>query len=47
MFIPSETKTELSMEETHYHILQFVYGTINIWRQGQCLVQGGVGDQEG
>ena len=24
----------------------FVYGTRNLWRQGQCLIQGGVGDQE-
>ena len=46
MFRPSET-TELSMEETHYHVLQFVYGTRNLWRQGQYLMmQGGVGDQE-
>ena len=26
--------------------LQFVYGTRNLWRQGQCSIQGGVGDQE-
>ena len=45
MFRPSET-TEVSMEETHYHVLQFVYGTRNLWRQGQCSIQGGVGDQE-
>ena len=45
MFRPSET-TEVSMEEIHYHVLQFVYGTRNLWRQGQCLIQGGVGDQE-
>ena len=44
MFIPSET-TEVSMEETHHHVLQFVYGTRNLWRQGQCSMQGGVGDQ--
>ena len=24
-------------------VLQFVYGTINLWRQGQCSIQGGVG----
>ena len=45
MFIPSET-TEVSMEETHHHVLQFVYGTRNLWRQGQCSMQGGVGDQD-
>ena len=33
MFRPSET-TEVSMEETHHHVLQFVYGTKNLWRQG-------------
>ena len=39
MFRPIET-TELSMEETHYHVLQFVYGTRNLWRQGRdgCLL---------
>ena len=41
----SET-TEVSMEETHHHVLQFVYGIGNLWRQGQCSIQGGVGDQE-
>ena len=42
-----ETKSDVqtqrnyrSMEETHHHVLQFVYGTRNLWRQG------GVGDQE-
>ena len=45
MFRPSET-TEVSMEETHHHVLQFVYVTRNLWKQGQCLIQGGVGDQE-
>ena len=39
MFRFSET-TEVSMEETHYHVLQFVYGTKNLSRQGQCLIQG-------
>ena len=34
MFRLSET-TEVSMEETHHHVLQFVYGTRNLWRQGQ------------
>ena len=36
-----ETKSDVqtqrnyrSMEETHYHVLQFVYGTRNLWRQG-------------
>ena len=45
MFKPSET-TEVSMEETNHHVLQFVYGTRNLWRQGQCSIQGKVGDQE-
>ena len=45
MFRPSET-TEVSIEETHHHVLQFVYGTRNFWRQGQCSMQGGMGDQE-
>ena len=45
MFRPSET-TEVSMEETYHHVLQFVYGTRNLWIQGQCSIQGGVGDQE-
>ena len=29
MFKPSET-TEVSMEETHHHVLQFAYGTRNL-----------------
>ena len=37
MFRPSET-TEVSMEETHHHVLQFVYGKRNLWRQGQCSI---------
>ena len=48
-----ETKSDVqtqqnykSMEETHHHILQFIYGTRNLWRQGQCLIQGGVGNQD-
>ena len=45
MFRPSET-TKVSLEETHHHVLQFVYGIRNLWRQGQCSMQGGVGDQE-
>ena len=28
-----------SMEETHHHVLQFVYCTRNLWRQGQCSIQ--------
>ena len=30
---PNET-TEVSMKETHHHVLQFVYCTRNLWRQG-------------
>ena len=48
-----ETKSDVqtqrnyrSMEETHHHVLQFVYGTRNLRRQGQCSIQGGVGDQK-
>ena len=32
MFRLSET-LELSMEETHHHVLQFVYGARKLWRQ--------------
>ena len=42
MFRISET-TELSMKKTHHNVLQFVYGTRNLWRQGQCSMLGGVG----
>ena len=45
IFGPCEI-TEVSMEDTHHHILQFVYDTRNLWRQGQCSIQGGVDDQE-
>lgn len=41
----SET-TELSMEEIHHDVRQFLYGTRNPWRQGQCQIKKGVGDQE-
>ena len=34
MFRPSET-TEVSLEKTHHHVLQFVYGTRN-WDIKQC-----------
>ena len=44
IFRPSET-TEVSMEETHHQVLQFVYGTRNLLRQGLCSMQG-EGDQE-
>ena len=44
--VQTQKTTEVSMEETHHHVLQFVYGTRNLWRQGQCSIQGGVGDQE-
>ncbi|KAK9299241.1 hypothetical protein QLX08_007686 [Tetragonisca angustula] len=38
--------SEPSMEEIHRHVHQFVHGTRNLWRQGQCLIKGGVNDQE-
>ena len=41
----SET-SELSMEDIHRHVHQFVHGTRNLWRQGQCSIKGGVDDQE-
>ena len=44
--IQTQETTEVSMEETHHHVLPFVYGTRNLWKQGQCSIQGGVGDQE-
>ena len=31
--------TGLSLEKIHHHILQFVYGTRNLWRQDQCWMQ--------
>ena len=34
------------MEEIHRHVHQFVHGTRNLCRQGQCSINGGVGDQE-
>ena len=39
------TENYKSMEETNHHVLHFVYGTRNLWRQGQCLIRE-VGDQE-
>ena len=45
MFRFSEN-AELSMEEIHHHDLQFIDGTRNLWRQGQCWIQLEVGDQE-
>ena len=49
-----ETKSDVQTQQnysskygrTHHHVLQFVYGTRNLWRQGQCSIQGRVGDQE-
>ena len=31
--------TGLRMEKIHHHVLQFVDGTRNLWRQGQCWMQ--------
>ena len=31
--------TGLRMENIHHHLLQFVDGTRNLWRQGQCWKQ--------
>ena len=28
--------TGLSIEKIHHHVLQFVDGTRNLWRQGRC-----------
>ena len=36
--------SELSMEEIHRHLYQFVHGTRNLWRQRQCSIKGGVDD---
>ena len=44
--VQSQQNYRTKLEETHHHVLQFVYGTRNLWRQGQCLMQGGVGNQE-
>ena len=38
--------SELSMEEIHRHVHQFVHGTRNFWRQGQCSIKRGVDDQK-
>ena len=38
--------SELSMEEIHRHVHQFVHGTRNLWRQVQCSIKGGADDQE-
>ena len=40
----SET-SELSMKEIHRHVHQFVHGTRNLWRQGQCSIKEEVDDQ--
>ena len=29
----------LSTEKIHHHVLQFVDGTRNLWRLGQCWIQ--------
>ena len=31
--------TGRSMEKNHHHVLQFVDGIKNLWRQGQCWIQ--------
>ena len=49
-----ETKSDVQTQRNYKskygrdppHVLQFVYGTRNLWRQGQCSMQGGVGDQD-
>ena len=41
----SET-SELSVEEIHRHVHQFVHGTRNLWGQGQCSIKGGVDIRE-
>ena len=38
--------SERSMEEIHRHVHQFVHGTRNLWRHGQCSTKGGMDDQE-
>ena len=38
--------TGLSMEKINLHVFQFVDGTRNLLRQGQCLMQREVGDEE-
>ena len=39
----SETSEQVWKRST---VHQFVRGTRNLWRQGQCLIKGGVDDQE-
>ena len=36
----SETQ-ELSMEEIHRHVQEFVHGARNLWGEGQCSIKGG------
>ena len=31
--------TGLRMEKIYNHVLQFINGTRNLWRQGQCWMQ--------
>ena len=38
--------SELSVREIHRRVHRFVHGARNLWRQGQCLITGGVNDQE-
>ena len=41
----SDVQTQRNYRSNHHHVLQFVYGTRNLWRQGQLSMQGGVGDK--
>ena len=49
-----ETKSDVQTQRNYrskygrdlLSLLQFVYGTKNLWRQGQCSIQEGLSDQE-
>ena len=45
MYRLNET-TELRLEKICHSVVQFVYGTGSLWREGQCWINGRVGDQQ-
>jgi hypothetical protein len=36
----------VSMDEIYRHVHQFMHGTRNLWKQGQCSIKGEVEDQK-
>ena len=37
--VQTQQSIGLRMEKIHHHVLQFVDGTRNLWRQSQCWMQ--------